>query len=229
MKNCCSWLPEAVAIAGVAIGVGVALQGWPSWPTAEGQTWAAWVQAVGSVLAILAAIWVAYDQHEKSDRRQARAERDEVRNFLSGVREELEVNWNVYMEQVGQHVIASPPERAIELTWPVPDNPFKVYAATAGSIGRLPDPAIRKSIIVTYVVAGGLLHTWRMHNELRDRRDSEEKIVRKDMGQRRANDWMALEGMLREYSRQLAKHQDKAGSKIKETIAQIDAYLASTV
>lgn len=55
MKNGCSWLPEAVAIAGVAIGVGVAFQGWPSWPKVNGATWASWAQAVGTVVAIIAA------------------------------------------------------------------------------------------------------------------------------------------------------------------------------
>lgn len=55
MKNCCSWLPEAVAIAGVTIGVGVAFRGWPSWPEADGATWASWAQAVGTVGAIIAA------------------------------------------------------------------------------------------------------------------------------------------------------------------------------
>ncbi|WP_153228241.1 hypothetical protein [Achromobacter xylosoxidans] len=55
MKKCCSWLPEALAIGGVAIGIGVAFQGWPAWPKADGATWASWVQAVGTVAAIIAA------------------------------------------------------------------------------------------------------------------------------------------------------------------------------
>lgn len=68
MKNCGNWLPEAIAIAGVAIGVGLALQGWPDWSNAMSQTWAAWVQAVGSVVAIGVAIWLR--QRDVADTRE---------------------------------------------------------------------------------------------------------------------------------------------------------------
>lgn len=62
MKTSCSWLPEAVAIAGTAVGVGVAIRGWPTFPDAEGQTWAAWAQALGTVVAIAGAFFVGMHQ-----------------------------------------------------------------------------------------------------------------------------------------------------------------------
>jgi len=196
-------------------------------PPKQSADWASWVQAWGSIAAICAAIWVAHDQHEKSETRHARAEKDEVRNFLSGVREELQVNWAVYMQQVGVHVNEFRKGEAIELTWPVPDNPFKVYAATVHVIGRLPDANLRKSIIVTYVVAGGLLHTWRMHNELRSRRDLEKKTILVIGGERESLAWVELNAALTEYSDQLFEHQAKAAWMIELTIEEIDAYLGS--
>ena len=189
--------------------------------------WAAWVQAWGSIAAICAAIWIAYDQHEKAQEQRKSMEADELRTFLAGVREELYVNWTVYMGQVGGRVLQSPAGQAIELVWPVPDNPFKFYGATVGMIGRLPDSDLRKSIIVTYVVAGGLLHTWRMHNELHDQRDRERRMVLESGGLRESERWRELNAQLQEYSGQLYDHQDQANSSIETTIEKIDAYLKS--
>lgn len=225
MKNCCSWLPEAVAIGAVAIGVGVAFQGWPAWPQAEGQTWAAWVQAIGSVVAILAAIWVAKDQHDKAERRRADDAKNEVRNFLFGIREELHINWVVYMQTVGDAVLACKAGTAVDLTWPVPQNPFKVYASTVGLIGRVPDDVIRKNIVATYVVAGGLLLTWEMHNNMRAERDAEAELIEEMDGARPNGNWVSLNRDLTRYSKQLVKHQNEAAAMINITVALIDSYL----
>lgn len=225
MKKCCAWLPEAVAIAGVAIGVGVAFQGWPAWPDAEGQTWAAWVQAVGSVAAILAAIWVAKDQHDKAEKRRADDATDQVRNFLAGVREELLVTWEVYMRQVGQAVKDTTPDEAVEWTWPVPDNPFKVYAATVGVIGRVPEDQLRNTVMSTYIVASGFLLTWKMHNGLREARDSVPKVIVAPEGYRANDAWMERHLVLSRYSKQLRKHQEEAARRIGETVRQIDGFL----
>lgn len=94
MKNCCSWLPEAIAIAGVALGVGVAFHGWPVWPEAEGQTWAAWVQAVGSILAVLIAVWLSARDRKviREDRLREMEERRKAVSYdLTAVALELQL------------------------------------------------------------------------------------------------------------------------------------------
>jgi len=67
-----TWLPEAIAIAGVAIGTSFAIRGWPSWPwpNAEGQTWAAWAAAVATFLAAAIALWVATGESRRRKRDQ---------------------------------------------------------------------------------------------------------------------------------------------------------------
>lgn len=225
MKNCGSWLPEAIAIAGVAIGVGVALQGWPAWPGADG---AAWVQAIGSVVAILVAVWVARDQHAKAETRSAKAEMDEVRNFLAGIREELHANWLVYMINIGNTVAETKPGAAIEWTWPIPDNPFKVYGATVAVLGRVPEDELRKAIVATYIVAGGLLQTWKMHNTLREARDSEPEVVEDKNGEEANATWHIRHNQLVGYSAHLKRHQSNASAMIADTVMLIDSYLKRT-
>lgn len=225
MKKCCSWLPEAVAIAGVALGVGVAFQGWPSWLQADGQALAAWVQAVGSVAAIAAAIWIAHDQHARAEKRSAKAERDEVRNFLAGIREELHTNWLVYMTNVGNAVAEAKPDAVVEWTWPVPENPFKVYSATVGMLGRVPEDELRKAIVATYIVAGGLMLTWKMHNSLREARDAEPERIGDKYEWEENGAWCELQRKLLAYSGQLKRHQGHASEMIADTITMIDSYL----
>lgn len=170
MKNCCSWLPEAVAFAGVAIGVGigvgVAYHGWPVWPEAEGQTWAAWVQAVGSVAAILAAVWVARDQNRTAERRHQQTLDAELRNFLAGVRDELTVLWALYMAQAGNVVASTKEGETVNFWWPAPEEPFTVWRSGVDKIGRIRDDALRQSLITVYTLANGLILTFKAHNEL---------------------------------------------------------------
>lgn len=187
--------------------------------------WASWVQAWGSIAAICAAMWIAFDQHAKVREQQEQARRDEVRNFLSGIREELHINWVVYMQTVGNAVLAVKAGAAVDITWPAPENPFKVYASTVGLIGRVPDDDIRKQIVATYVVAGGLLLTWEMHNAMRKARDSEGELIEEKSGIRPKGTWLRLQRNLIRYSQQLIKHQNDAEAMISIAVAQIDAYL----
>jgi hypothetical protein len=187
--------------------------------------WASWVQAWGSIAAICAAIWIAFDQHAKVREQQEQARRDEVRNFLSGIREELHINWVVYMQTVGNTVLDVKAGAAVDITWPVPENPFKVYASTVGLIGRVPDDEIRKQIVATYVVAGGLLLTWEMHNTMREARDAEAELVEQMNGARPNGTWVLLQRNLTRYSQQLILHQNSAATMISIAVAQIDAYL----
>lgn len=225
MKNCCSWLPEAVAIAGVAIGVGVAFRGWPALPDVDGLIWAGWVQAIGSVVAILVAVWVAYYQHQKTEARLRASEANEVRSFLLGVREELAISWRVYMQQAGDGLAKTEKGEVVQLTWLPPEQPFKVYGATVGKIGNVPDDDLRASVIQTYVVAGGLLYTWKTHNQLLSEFESRDGIPYGDGQIQAVVDYLTARQVLIDYGDGLRNHQIAASQAITETINAIDAYL----
>ncbi|MEN4918234.1 hypothetical protein ABE485_06145 [Achromobacter spanius] len=164
MKSCCLWLPEAVAIAGVAIGVGLALNDLPTWSEVQGQTWAAWVQAIGSIAAIVAAIWIASEQHRTTEKRE-KAQRDEAsRNYLCSTRDELSVLWGMYSSRVGAMLEAHDPSTWLDIIWPIDHDPFVVYNSNAQMLAQVNDDQLRAMIIQTYAQGKGLISTWRMHN-----------------------------------------------------------------
>lgn len=191
--------------------------------------WASWVQAWGSIAAICAAVWVAFDQHQKSERRAAAAAEDEVNNFLSGVREELNVSWMVYMSQAGGALAKTKAGELVDFWWPAPAEPFKVYSATVGVIGRVRNDEIRQQIISTYVVVGGLLLTWATHNRLLSEFNDADEALRHPSGDAaleklRAERVLKMLSILLGYSDQLRTHHSEAVSLIESTVGAIDRH-----
>ena len=200
-------------------------------PPKHSGDWASWVQAWGSIAAICAAVWVAFDQHQKSEMRTIAAADQEVNNFLSGVREELNISWMVYMSQAGQELAKTKDGQLVNFWWPPPPDPFKVYGATVGVIGRVRDDEIRQQIISTYVVVGGLMVTWATHNRLLSELNEADEELRSSSGDA-AYDLLRRERVLKKlsttlsYSNQLRTHQLQAVSLIEGTIGAIDRHFA---
>jgi len=86
MGRCCNWLPEAVAIAGSAIGTAIALRGWPSInvPDGMGGNLAEWAQVLGTIGAILGAFSLGARQH-KNERERDRLAKIETESALKAV------------------------------------------------------------------------------------------------------------------------------------------------
>lgn len=194
---------------------------------------ASWVQAVGSIAAIVAAVLIASDQHRKSEARAIADTQTEVHNFLAGVREELCASMAAYMLQAGTALEQVPAGHPVQLWWLAPPEPFKVYNATVGLIGRVRDDELRRQIISTFVVVGGLLLTWTTHNRLFDEFEKADEATRQsiaDATQLEAlemQSW-AKEKALMEYGEQLRSHHSNATTLVKATIALIDNYLKLT-
>lgn len=164
MKNCYSWLPEALAIGGVAIGVGVAFQGWPAWPKAEGQTWAAWVQAVGSIIAILAAVWISHRDNENAKKRALAAERSEATALLKMIEAELSVQWKQYSMSAGALILKIQADQPFLSYWEPPAVPFTVQSAAVGRLIAVDDAELRQMIILAYAEFTLLLRQFGVNN-----------------------------------------------------------------
>lgn len=196
-------------------------------PPKSSGDWASWVQAWGSIAAIWAAIWLAFDQHQKTVARATAVAEEEVSNFLSGVREELNASLLAYMAQAGTELAQTSAGELVNFWWPAPPEPFKVYTATVSMIGRVRDDEIRQQIISTYVVAGGLLLTWDTHNRLlTELNEADEALLLSTedglVSQRRIDRVKKKFSTLKDYSDQLRIRHLQAVALIESTIKAID-------
>ena len=67
---------------------------------------------------------------------------------------------------MGAHIEALPDENPLLMYYPVINDFFTVYNANAFLIGRIENNDLRRSLVRTYVLAKGLVDSFRMNNEL---------------------------------------------------------------
>ncbi|MFM0051753.1 hypothetical protein [Caballeronia grimmiae] len=151
-----SWiLPVAVLALVGAVSLGFSCQlGHGDWPT--------WIQAVGSVGAIVVAIWILYRQHEQ-DRE---AERQEVRAFVSAVREELATMWAMYELDMRTFLKDVKPGEYLDVIFPGTPDVFTIYNNASAQVGRVPDLEIRQLIVIVYAQAKSLVSAFQLNNFL---------------------------------------------------------------
>ncbi|MFC7514583.1 hypothetical protein ACFQUU_06165 [Herbaspirillum sp. GCM10030257] len=126
---------------------------------------AGWVQAIGSILAIGVAIWVSHDQHVKQQGREQARETYEVSGILFSLRGELESSLAGIKRNIGTLIEVSPgPE--FNVTYPLPEDPFVIYAGLIPKLGMIPDHVLRTQIIETYAKAKSLVLTFIFNNQL---------------------------------------------------------------
>ncbi len=135
------------------------------WPR-NSEQWASWVQAVGSVAAIVAAIWIASEQHRTAEKREADQRAAANRNYLCATRAELSALWNMYILRVGDQLQAHDTSTLLDIIWPIDHDPFVVYNSNAKMLAEIDDDELRNLMIRTYAQGRGLISTWRMHNSL---------------------------------------------------------------
>ncbi|RIQ51019.1 hypothetical protein [Bordetella avium] len=150
-------------IFGVACLVGLFIWQIPA-SVGRSSDWAAWVQAFGSIGAIAAAISISRNGEIKREKERQRAATAEVQAFLLGVRHELDVQWRIYEEQVGDAVNSGWPY--IAGIWPLPTLPFKFFRSQISMLGRVPDGTLMSALVEVYSEFEGLFVTWGQYNEL---------------------------------------------------------------
>lgn len=224
MKNCCSWLPEAVAICGVAIGVGVAFQGWPAWPEAGGQTWAAWVQAVGSIAAILAAVWISHRDNANANKRALAAERSEAAALLKMIEAELAVQWNQYNMSAGALLVNVQAEQPFLSFWQPPAVPFTVQSSCVGRLIAIDDAELRQKIILAYAEFTLLLRQFGVNNREIDSIEQTNRMLIQGFD---AAEQLQLESLrrMRNNATSLKNAHERAGTYVNEACAAISKYL----
>ena len=89
-----------------------------------------------------------------------------VRSLLHAIHDELEVVFERYRRHVAPQVEALQPNTPFALFFPVNNDYFTVFNGNAHLVGKIKDHDLRRSLVRTYVLAKGLVDTFRMNNHM---------------------------------------------------------------
>ncbi|WP_157492433.1 hypothetical protein [Geothrix fermentans] len=109
----------------------------------------------------------AVSNAEEADRKK-RTEVDAkiILSLLQALHDELDSVFATYQERIGARVEALPEGQPLLFYYPVINDFFTVYNANAYLIGRIENNDLRKALVQTYVLAKGMVDSFRMNNEL---------------------------------------------------------------
>lgn len=123
------------------------------------------VTGLFSILATRAAI------RRENEKERAREDK-EIGNLLGALGVELSALWSFHMKRIGAMVEALPEGKALEFYYPLTQDYFTVYNATAAMIGRVQDKELREAIVTCYNKCKKVVDGFTYNNELyRDWRD----------------------------------------------------------
>lgn len=117
---------------------------------------------VGGGFALLG-VWYTFRQQQKA---KDLADLQARRSMLMAVRDEVSALVQVYETSMRDSLQALPPGMPLLTVWPVSHERFVVYEAHAVLLGSIPDDQLRSDIVQFYILAGGLIATFRFNNEL---------------------------------------------------------------
>lgn len=112
------------------------------------------------------------------NQRQYTKENDEriIRGLLQAIHDEVEVMWGRYQETMGSRIDTLEDDEPLNFYCPLVSDSFTVYNGNSVLIGRIPDNALRKQIIKTYMLAKGMMDLFRLNNDLVQRLETARKI-----------------------------------------------------
>lgn len=97
---------------------------------------------------------------------QYAAQRATVQGVLLGLRAEIVTLWEIYTAEFGSVLEQLNDGEAFLYHYPLHQNYFSVYESNAPLFGQIPDDAVRKAIVTTYLKGRGLIDSHLYNNHL---------------------------------------------------------------
>lgn len=125
---------------------------------------------IGAVIGGLLTGWfsiIAVNKTEKHRRdSQTTSDAKVLKGLLQALHDELESIFERYQETMGSQIESLPTGQPLLIYYPVINDFFTVYNGNASLIGCIENNDLRKSLVRTYVLAKGLVDSYRMNNEI---------------------------------------------------------------
>lgn len=98
--------------------------------------------------------------------KETRQEEKEIQNLLDALGVELSALWSFHMRRIGARIEALPEGQPLEIYYPLTQDYFTIYNSNASAIGRIKDPLLRESIVITYNKCKKVVDGFKYNNEL---------------------------------------------------------------
>lgn len=118
--------------------------------------------AIGGAATLVGAKW----QLSEAEAGQKKREDKHHAAILRAIHDELETLWDHYLKTVGNQIAALPKDKPFNAYWPVSNDYFVVFNSNAVFLGHIEDSDLRKSLIVAYSAAKGLVDSFRLNNAM---------------------------------------------------------------
>ena len=109
------------------------------------------------------------------DRRQ-----NQIKSFLEGVKEELQVLWNLYNGELGVHweKFKKDKEKIFWFKTSLTQDYFTIYHSNTNLIGQIQNPELRRKIVELYTLLKLLIDFYKMNNTLMDEYNEADPLAR---------------------------------------------------
>jgi hypothetical protein len=98
--------------------------------------------------------------------KENRQEEKEVQNLLDALGVEIKTLWDFHMKRIGEKVEQLPEGEALMQYYPLTQDYFTIYNSNAAAIGRIKDPILRESIVITYNKCKKVVDGFKFNNDL---------------------------------------------------------------
>lgn len=182
--------------------------------------------AIGSLIGGGFAVLGVYLTHMSQEKAKKHADRQAARNLLVAIREELRALLEIYEGSVRKALLATEDDAPMLTTWPVSQDRFSVYEASCASLGLVEDDELRSKIVRVYVLAGGLLATYRFNNILIERYEHYDFLSRSDNSQVAAHQAQGVLEQLVAYAPRIKERDKKLVADGTDLIDSIELHIS---
>lgn len=120
---------------------------------------------IGGFLAGYFALKATNKAHQNNLLIQKKNEENVLKGVLQALHDEIETLIERYQETVGSHIESLEAGKPFLSYYPIFSDFFTVYNSNAILIGKINDNDLRRLLVKTYVLAKGLVDSYRMNNE----------------------------------------------------------------
>lgn len=176
---------------------------------------------IGGILTGVFSI-LAVNKTEKHHR-DARTENDAkvLKGLLQALHDEIDSIYERYQENMGARIEALQEGTPLLIYYPIINDFFTVYNANAFLIGRIENNDLRKSLVRTYVLAKGLVDSFRMNNELVSKFEHWHTLAEETKSQLHQKNAQAQYNVLAEYAKQIKKSHVEVKKSVSELMRML--------